>query len=909
MKIRQIKCSLRRLILFATISLITQFVLGQTASVKGNISDQLSKDGLANAYISINKTSFRTEADDKGNFEIKNIPAGEYDISFENVGYSTAERHIHLKAGEAKTLFVSLSEKTRTLDQVTVFGKVDKEKEAGSRDREKYASNIENVISSEAIVRSPDINAANVLQRMSGITVQRSNGADEAYAVVRGMEPRYNNTLLNGIKIASPDSKNRFVQLDIIPSDILSSIEISKSLLPDMEGDATGGTINMIVKDAPVKTAFKATGSIGYSQLFLNDDFINFKKSDIQKLSPIQRNPPGYVARPEDFTRSNLDFQPKSFVPNGTLGFSYSQRLFHDKVGVVIADNTQNQYSGYNSRRYSVAPISITSDTLGYLNVTSVKGYSQQFNNGLVAHVDYDFNERNKVNIDNFLVYSQLAESRISNDTTLLGTGRVGPGTGQIFYTSESFTQHQHIENLKLSGTHVLRPDLTLEWAGVLSEAGRHIPDLADIETDNRIQADHTTTNTYLDQLTRKWLKNDDKDYTEILNLSYRKVWKQNKILLLKTGGLYRSKTRFNNEDDYTLKPLATNSNGTNASKPVWTNIYDAQWEVFNTSGTNVYNPNNYKANEIVSAGYLMAKYSFYKLDLGGGVRIENTTTGWNINVHSSTAPSSGNQKYIDVLPSIFFKYKLSKKENLHFSYFKSISRPNYYELVPAVVFGGDYFINGNPYLQHSVADNFDVRYELFPKGEQHFFIGVFYKKIQNPIENLLQLVNAGKLVLSPQNSQPATNFGGEFSFTQYFGRFGLTGNYTYTHSSISSVKQKIGGGTVVDVRPLQGQTNHIVNVSVLYKDVRHGAFAQLSYEYQGKTLAQTSLYYQSDYYQRPMNTLAFSIEKDIHKHWTIFGKFNNLLNTPSVEFVQGTLEVARDTYKASYSVGIRYDL
>jgi outer membrane receptor protein involved in Fe transport len=98
------------------------------------------------------------------------------------------------------------------------------------------------------------------------------------------------------------------------------------------------------------------------------------------------------------------------------------------------------------------------------------------------------------------------------------------------------------------------------------------------------------------------------------------------------------------------------------------------------------------------------------------------------------------------------------------------------------------------------------------------------------------------------------------------------------------------------------------VNASLLYKDVKHGAFAQLSYEYQGKTLTFTSVYYQSDYYQRPLNTLAFSIEKDIQKHFTVFGKFNNLLNTRTVQYVQNRLQVSSDAFKATYSIGIRYD-
>ena len=880
----------------------------QTATIKGNIYDNVTRDGLPGAYVSVNNTSFKRAADDKGNFQISGIPPGEYEVTIENVGYSANTRHIVLKAGESFRLFAGLSVENKSLNEVTVFGGSEREKEFGSRNRERNAANITNIISSQAMVRSPDINAANVLQRMSGITVQRSSGGDEAYAVIRGMEPRYNNTLLNGIKIASPDNKNRFVQLDIIPSDILSSIEISKSLLPDMEGDAIGGTVNMVVKDAPDITSFKATTSIGYSQLFFDEKFIDFKKSDIQKLSPIQRNPLGYAAQPGDFTRTNLDFQPRQAPPTATLGFSYSQRFMHNKIGIVLADNVQNQYYGNISSRFTVSPTSLTSDTLQYLDDTNFKGYTQQLNNGMVAHFDYVFNERNKVNVDNFFIYSLLAQARLSEDTTLLGTGRIGPGTGQIFDVNQTYTQHQYIENLKVSGQHSLSPNLNFHWAGVLSEAGRRVPDLAAVETDYRIQADYSRTGTFFDQITRQWLKNDDKDYTGLLNLNYHKKINGNDIEF-KAGGLYRSKSRYNNEDDYVLRPPSNNGNGGGNSKPAWTNIYAAQWDVFNSSGTNVYNPNNYKAAEIVFAEYLMARYKSNKWELGGGLRVENTSTNWDIRVHSPTQPSSGNQTYQDFLPSVFLKYKLSKKENLHFSYFRSISRPNYYELVPAPVFAGDFYINGNPGLLRSVADNFDIRYEIFPKGEEHLFLGMFYKQIQNPIEQSLNLRNGsgGIPILNPTNSSTANNYGAELAFTKYWGRFGVTGNYTYTHSAISSLRLRHAGGTTNETRPMQGQTDHIANVSLLYKDVKKGFFAQLAYEYQGTTLSQISFYYQSDYYQKPMNTLAFSLEKDLYKHFTLFGKFNNLLNTPSIQYVQSTLVVSKDIYKASYSIGIRY--
>jgi TonB-dependent receptor len=880
----------------------------QSGTIRGNVSDQVSHDPLSGAYVSLANTSYKTAADAKGNFELRGVPAGEYELIVTTVGYTEVRRHISLKAGEIKKVQLGMNPSGKSLQEVTVFGKADRENEAGSRDKEKNAPNVMNVISSEAMVRSPDINAANVLQRVSGVTISRVSGGDEAYAIVRGMEPRYNNTLINGIKIASPDNKNRFVQLDIIPSDILSSIEISKSLTPDMEGDAIGGTVNMVVKDAPEITSFKATASVGYDQLFFDEKYITFKKGDIQPLSPIQRNPLGYVAQPGDFSRSNLDFEPVQAPPTGTLGFSYTQRFYKDKIGFVLADNVQNQYYGNISTRSTVTPISITSDTMRLNDETAYKGYTQQLNNGLTAHVDYVFNERNKVNIDNVYIYSYEAQARLSYDTTLLGTGRVGPGTGQVFPAQNSFTQFQHIENVKVSGKHVLPAGFTFDWAGVYSEAGRRDPDLATINTDFLIKYDFSKTGTLFDDITRSWLRNDDKDYTGIANLDYRHQL-GNTSVELKAGGLYNSKSRFNSEDDYTLRPPAQDSNGNYLAKPLWIGIYNQPWIVFNSAGTNVYNPNNYHATETISAEYGMIRLKGPGWEAGGGLRIEHTQDNWNVKVHSTTAPNSGQQNYTDFLPSVFAKIQLTDKQALHASYFRSISRPNYYELVPGQTFGGDYYVQGNPYLLHSVADNADLRYEWFPKGEEHLFVGVFYKYIVDPIEQGLTGASNGVLYLQPDTSQPATNYGAEASFTQYWGKFGVTGNYTYVHSNIKAYVIKEGIPNQREDRPMQGQTDHVVNVSLLYKDTKHGFFAQLAYQYLGTTLVQiNSLEYGADYYQRPQNFLSFSLEKDIRKHFTVFGKFNNLLNTPSVQYVDKTLEVSRDVYKATYQIGIRYD-
>jgi hypothetical protein len=884
----------------------SQFVFSQTASIKGNVFDAVSRDGLPGAYVVVNKTSFKKVADEKGNFEFSGIPAGQYDVVIEHIGYAAVVKHIVLASSQTLKIFIGLSLENKALEEVTVFGRADREKETGSRDKERNASNMINVISAQAMVRSPDISAANVLQRMSGVTIQRSSGGDEAYAIIRGMEPRYNNTLLNGIKIASPDNKSRYVQLGIIPSDILSSIEVSKTLTPDMEGDATGGTVNMVVKDALDKTSFKATASVGYSQLYFDEKYLNFPKGDIQSQSPYQHNPPGYTVQPGDFSRSNVDFHSVQAPPTGQLGLSFTHRYLHDRLGLVLADNVQNQYYGNISFQATVTPGNDTTGRLYPSDANNFKEYTQQLNNGLVTHLDYVINEKNKIDVDNFYLYSYLAQSRIDVNHVLIGTGAVSysPTTGQYFTAMRSQTQTVYVENLKVSGQHVLSSAFKLDWAGVYSTAGSRTPDVATINTLYLIGLDSAhklyRTGTVFEGMDRLWQNNDDKEYSGLLNLGYHKQWK-NTNLQIKAGGLYRHSSRNNTEDDYSL---------VNQSKPIFTNIYAMWWDVLHSTYA-TYNPNDYKATETIYDGYAMVKLKSVKWEAGGGLREEHTDDAWNVNVPFQFQLNNGAQTYTDLLPSAYFKYWLSPRENLHIAYYRSIARPNYYELVPtpgslSTTTGSR--TEGNPFVQHSVADNFDIRYELFPKGEQHLFIGGFYKHITNPIEIRLDTngTSQGIYAVKPLNSYPANNLGVEVSFTEYWGRFGVSGNYTYTHSTISSDQLTFQGKTVRLNRPMQGQTEHIGNLSLLYKDTRHGAFVQVSYEYQGRTLAATGAYAGADYYQRPMNTLAVSGEKDIHKHFTVFAKLNNLLDTPVKQYVQNTL-VLQNTYRATYLVGVRY--
>lgn len=203
------------------------------------------------------------------------------------------------------------------LEGVTVVATNPGRTEAGARGIERSAMNVVNVMSAKAIELSPDITVANVIQRMSGVTIERNSSGEGQYAILRGMDKRYNYTLINGVKIPSPDNKNRFVPLDIFPSEMLDRLEVTKSLTANMEGDGIGGAVNLIMKDAPSERQFTANISTGYNAMYFDRDFQSFNHGAIVKQSPYEQ-----MGKPEDnrvtmdnFTTDNLHMTWKSHCP------------------------------------------------------------------------------------------------------------------------------------------------------------------------------------------------------------------------------------------------------------------------------------------------------------------------------------------------------------------------------------------------------------------------------------------------------------------------------------------------------------------------------------------------------------------------------------------------------------------
>jgi len=913
--------------------------IANAQSLKGRVTDISTHEPMIGATVSLNgKLNKVVQLD--GNFAFKSLKPGEYKLLVHFISYKDYERNIIVGADKTTTINIALEPNIQELTSVSISG------DAASTDKrarslEKGANQLVNIVSARNIELSPDLTVANVMQRVSGVTIEKSSSGEGRYPIIRGMEKRYINTLVNGIKIPSPDNKNRFIPLDLFPSELLERLEVSKTLTPSMEGDAIGGTINLVMKDAPSKLLFQVNFAMGYNTILNGRDFLQFDRSTISKLAPSEINGNTYVAKVSDFPVNNLNFSPESNPVNTNLGITIGDRIGADKkLGYIISGSYQNNFTGNNSIFFLPNASPAVNNTPQFIELQN-RSYSQQSRRlGLNNKFDYKFNKNNKLSLVNVFVRTDDYQTRLISDTIALNS--------LVDAQTRTRWQYQSIYNSTLQGVHQLDDHLKVDWSLAYSQANSHTPDQADFTHEYQINKTANSVD-ILQSMGRIWTHNSDQDYSGYLNLTegFNLLGKK---FELKFGGLIRKKTRDNYYNSYSLTPAL----GSTTSQ-AYTSINNAVY-TFKSTDASLYSPdgNDYTFNETIAAGYVQGKWQLTdKFEALGGVRVENTDQHYDSQLSASQPGKAGKITYRDLLPSALFKYDLTANQSLRLSYYRALARPGFAELIPDGQQGEVFKELGNPSgLNHTIADNIDLRYELFPKDADELLLGVFYKNIQDPIEfeavktgyvlnaQLGTTIQAGAttLTLIPQNAGRATNYGFEAVYTKYFGPIGIVANYTYTKSQITSDKlysySAPGVGTTSriqsETRPLQGQSDHVGNLALIYKNPKLGLDAQIAFVYTGARISIVSPYYGLDYWQEPTKQLDFSIEKKFLKRFSIYSKINNLTNTPFVldlhqsynDYVApgnrplnlqtdpaNKIIVQKDYFKPNYLFGIRYKL
>jgi len=907
----------------------------EAASISGYVMDRETKEPLIGATVLVTNTNFYAIVGMDGSYTIRNIPEGEYRVEVSFVGYDKIQESIHINSASLKKDFL-LEFGSNGLSEIVVSGNMISGSEMQARSLERNAANTLNVISKRAIELSPDITVANIVQRVSGLSVERNASGDPQHAIVRGMDKRYNYTLINGVKIPSPDNKNRFIPLDIFPAQLLERLEVSKSLTPMMEGDAIGGAVNLVMKNAPEEFLLEGDIQLGYNQINLDRGFYSYNRSDVNRQSPYEQFGSGYSADIGDFSTSNMLSRRSNPLPDILGSLTYGDRFYNGKIGLMLGGSFQNSYRGSDSNWFRADVDNFGSGRPTLTRLQERTASTQQQRAALHSKVDYIFNSQHKLNLYMGNYYLNDFRVREMLDTDVDGRNYdYQSGNGILSHITRFTTRFQNISTATLGGEHAFGDRWVADWSGVYSLARNEVPDdglfIRNGELINFVQQPQNIER----RNSRRWESNTDRDLTGYLNFTFdpNLVNQQTRIQF---GGMYRDKARDSFFNRYIFDP-------TNPAFQVqgihWETFEDVNWQLLNPRG-GTSDPLNFESYEKIAAGYLNTKWDVLNTEINAGVRIEHTDQGYSLRVASPNVNPDSSQTYIDILPSISFRHRLNDRMNLRGSYYKALARPGFHEIVPYRMAEDDGFDErGNPGLKRVRANNFDIRWEYFPSLAEQILVGAFIKDIKDPIEYTLARTNifSGPLSLQPRNFGNATNWGLEADFIKYFNRFGLRFNYTYTNSKITTGKierrrenpedetSQLIQTTVDQTRPLQGQADHIGNLSLMYKDQNIGLDAQLSAVYTGERIEFVSPFLNNDHWSRPITQLDFSLDKKVGRALTVFVRVNNILDAPYELFIKSPLAredalfpyqnrqnettVRSDRYGQSYRLGLRFKL
>ena len=263
------KCRVRvrvaRFAIMAGILMTAWSALGQTG--RGGISGRVTDSGgavLRAARVELYPGGQVAISDDQGQYAIGDLVPGEDSVTVTYAGFAPFKANAQIVAGQTARVDATLKVATTTEEVLVTAARGRGEAEAINRTLE--SDNILQVLPVEVITSLPNTNIADALGRMPSVTLERDEGEGK-YVQIRGLEPRLANVTIDGVNVPSPESGVRQIKLDVIPANLVDSVEINKTLSANQDGDAVAGSVNLVTKTAGEKPTLYLNGIGGYTPI------------------------------------------------------------------------------------------------------------------------------------------------------------------------------------------------------------------------------------------------------------------------------------------------------------------------------------------------------------------------------------------------------------------------------------------------------------------------------------------------------------------------------------------------------------------------------------------------------------------------------------------------------------------
>jgi TonB-dependent receptor len=862
----------------------------QSGATKAIITGKVLDGGGAivpGAKLQLAPLGVSVVSDDQGAFRFPEVPAGKYTVTVSYVGFAPLTSEIEVTSGQ--TLALELKLKVSNASEQILVEASRPHGEAESINETRNADNLLQVMPSEVITSLPNANVADAIGRFPSVTLYRIEG-EGVYIQVRGTEPRLTNVTVDGITIPAPEPQVRQVRLDVIPSGMVDSIEMNKTLLANMDGNGIGASVNLHTKEAGERPTVNLFSDGGYTNILngrANYDFggtVGKRFGGSKRFGILGDASYDYQGRGIDNIQPALDPLSTFAIPFYDSNTIREYRYYRTRYGFDgSADYRVNNDTGIYLRgfysdlkdwgdKWYYAPQSaaITGTAAAPIYPTATtKSSEPKF---------YTSSKRPNASVgtlilggrtthnDSLFTY-QISASR-SYEVDSAGNPKadfswVGPNTYCDYIPSaQTDIYRPHFANCDNSSSSPLLSAANWQFKDITTSTGRNADLQLTAQTSysksynwaghfgtfdlgfkfsNAHQTQDATENVYDSfgssaPLMTQLLSNFSN--TDYFNGSY-------------FGGHYGQVSDFNQALNYTQANYQGNLDGQKTASDTY--------------------PNLFHTVEQVTAGYLMNALDFGKLHVNTGLRIENTRTltfGYNLTFFGTysaktgtysggasnslctgntapVAPAKGNcytyagvnnnPTYIDLLPSVQFRYSLTPDSSLRAVYARGVARPDPYQLVPYVTEDSTASPTavtiGNPSLRPEHANNYDLLYEYYLHPLGLIQGGFFFKQLTAPqveasipsgvnFANLpagyfppsVQAVLAeypGDVITQYTNGQNAYIYGLELSFQQHFGYLpgvlkglGVSANYSYTASKEKGLPLRSDSPTTIDQSP-----------------------------------------------------------------------------------------------------------
>jgi len=861
------------------------FLSAQTGTIVGKILDAKSGDALIGVSIRLDEGAGGAITDFDGNYRVTNVPVGMHKISLNYTGYTgkTLE-DIDVKSGEATTVDATMEESAgEALAEVVVVAKAKKESTSALTIFQKNSVTMADGISSEAIKRTPDRTTGDVIRRVSGATIQ-----DNKFAIIRGLNDRYNVAMLNGALLSSTEPDRKAFSFDLFPSAMLDNLIIVKTASPDLPGEFAGGAILVSTKDIPESNFIQANVSGGYNTVTTFKPFLSGESGGTDWLGlddgtrALPATFPSTEAyksqpKPEKYRSSQLfpnDWainEKSSARPNLGLQLSGGYiKDFSEKVqfGLTLGAAYSNNNRLQEGQRADY-------DVAGQLFNFNDKQFKNNVLWGALFNTALKINNNQKIGLQ--ATYSTNTDNIISDRS-----GYDFEQVRKVTSTAIEYTEN-HLLTTRLYGEHQLTAKgMRLNWGGGVNRTTRDVPSLRrmfySINFDDTLDpsisyaayvpfgsADPYRSGRFYSTL-------EENTYNGNIDLSIPFMLGKHKQSI-KIGGLYQNRDRafdarvmgyiLSNftQFDYALLNLPQDQIF------VPTNI-DEQGFVMDE----ITNPSDgYTGKSSLVAGYAMFdNKATDRLRIAWGARVESFRQQVEAAQFGGT-PITVDTTITALLPSINITYSINDKQQLRLSGSKTVCRAEFRELAPFSFF--DFYLNanvvGNPNLTQGSIYNADIRYELYPGQNQLFSLSVFYKRFKNPIEFTFASAGAGTRTFSFNNVGSANNYGVEMELRKNFDFAGLEDLVFFSNAALirSNIDLSKGVSYFDSTRALQGQSPYILNAGLTYNISKIGLSTTLIYNIIGDRVAQVGTVGYGDIYERRRHLLDFSLSKKLGRN------------------------------------------